>query len=403
MFTMCTIVAKNYLAFARTLVQSFLNHHPTGKAYVLLADESEGFLNTHEETFEWVHLKDIGLPEWPIMRFQYNITEFSTAVKPFFLDYLLRVRGLESIVYFDPDILITHRMDDFYRKLPQFGIVLTPHILTPLPDDHKKPEEVDLLQSGVYNLGFIALSRKDETMRMLQWWKERLLHHCIMEPSKGYHVDQRWMDMAPALFEGVHIHKDPTYNVAYWNLHERPVVNRNGLYEINGKPLTFYHFSGLVADLSKVSQHQTRFEWAHMPDLLGLFREYVRKLLLNGYAETAHWRYAYNYFDNGVAIPAFARIVYRKHGALQVFGNPFLTLTSIGFYQWLFSPTNVQAPIPQLLREVYETRVDLQRTFPYVEGADRINLMKWSKDFVPLEYGVDPIVWNPVLDSMYYR
>ena len=33
-------------------------------------------------------------------------------------------------------------------------------------------------------------------------------------------TDQRWIDFVPSLFDH-HILKDPSYNVAYWNLHER--------------------------------------------------------------------------------------------------------------------------------------------------------------------------------------
>ncbi|XID90872.1 hypothetical protein ACF3MZ_20430 [Paenibacillaceae bacterium WGS1546] len=402
MYTMCTIVAKNYTAFARTLVQSFLEHHPTGKAYVLLADENEGKLNAHEETFEWVHLADIGLPAWPDMRFQYDVTEFSTAVKPFFLEYLLKCKGAESVIYFDPDILITQRMDDFYRNLPQYAAVLTPHILSPLPDDRLQPEEVDLLQAGVYNLGFIAVTGKDETFRLLEWWKARLANYCIMDPARGYHVDQKWMDLAPALFEGVHIHKDPTYNAAYWNLHERPIANRGGLYEVNGRPLTFFHFSGFDASLTRISRHQTRHGWQGKPGLHGLFREYAERLAQNGLAVSSGWRYAYDYFDNGVAIPAIARKIYRKLGALPAFGNPFHTLTPNGFYSWLFAPAEAGSPIPRLLKEIYETRVDLQRLFPAMQGEHRRSLMTWARQFVPIEYGVDPVVWHPVIDSMIY-
>lgn len=400
---MCTIIAKNYLAFARTLVKSFLQHHPTGKAYVLLADESEGLVNAHEEIFEWIHLKDIGLPESLEMSFQYDVTEFNTAVKPYFLDYLLRARGVETVIYFDPDILITQRMDGFFRALPQHSIVLTPHTLSDIPKDGHKPNEIDILQAGVYNLGFLALSRTEETLRMLDWWKTKLRNECIMDPAGGYHVDQRWMDLVPARFDGVHILKDPTFNVSYWNLHERPVVNRNGLYEIHGKPLTFYHFSGLVSDLSRISKHQTRFQWGQFPDLKKLFGEYVAQLTANGYPATAGWRYAYHYFDNGISVPPIARTIYRKLESKQAFGNPFLTLTPNGFYQWLFSPTSLVSPVPQILKEIYYARIDLQRVFPDFYGADRNNLMNWAREHVPLEYGVDPLVWNPVWSSMIFR
>ncbi|MFB9276760.1 hypothetical protein [Cohnella cellulosilytica] len=402
MDNLCTIISKNYIAMARTLAQSFLEHHPTGKVYVLLADEDEGQIQASEPSFEWVRLPEIGLPSSPDMRFQYDITEFNTAVKPFFLEYLLVRRGLESIVYLDPDTLVTQRMDDLYRRLPRYSIVLTPHILTPLPPDLQKPGEAELLQAGVYNLGFIALSRKDEALRMLDWWKARLTRECVMDPARGYHVDQKWIDFVPALFEGVRIWKDPAYNAAYWNLHERPIVHRNGMYEIGGKPVVFYHFSGLSADLVRISKHQTRHQWTDFPDLYGLFQGYVSRLIANGYAASAGWRYAYNYFDNGVVVPPVVRKLYRKLGAPAHFGNPFQTLTPNGFYRWLFTAATSSAPLPNLLREIYETRVDLQRLFPEPQGASRHSLMAWARQFVPIEYGVDPVVWHPVIDSMIY-
>jgi len=403
MTTMCTIIAKNYVAYARTLALSFLEHHPAGKVYVLLADESDGYLNAREEPFEWVRLSEIGLPAQPDMRFQYDVTEFSTAVKPYFLEYLLVKREVGSVVYFDPDVLILQRMDDFYRKLPEYGIAMTPHILTPLPDDGATPAETDILRTGVYNLGFLALTRTDETLRMLRWWKKRLLKGCVMDPDRGYHVDQKWMDLVPALFDGVQIVKDEKLNVAYWNLHERRIVPRNGLYEIGGEPAAFFHFSGLTIDLSRISKHQTRHQWYDFPGLIGLFREYLSRLNKNGHAQTAGWRYAYGFFDNGIAIPRIARRIYLKHPSPEKFGNPFHTLTPNGFYSWLFSPTDRDAPLPLLLKEIYNERVDLQRLFPTLHGQDRQRLMTWARQFVPLEYGVDPVVWSPVIDSMIYR
>ena len=58
-------------------------------------------------------------------------------------------------------------------------------------------------------------------------------------------TDQRWVDFAPSFFDHF-ILKDPTYNVAYWNLHERDLEWTDGRYLVNGQPLTFFHFSGFV-------------------------------------------------------------------------------------------------------------------------------------------------------------
>ncbi|RUS44225.1 group 1 glycosyl transferase [Cohnella sp. AR92] len=397
---MCTIIAKNYLAHARTLAQSFLQHHPSGKAFVLLTDEGEGHVNDQGEPFEWISVRDIGLPDANALRFRYTLLEFNTAVKPFLMDYLIRQRGADKLVYFDPDILILQRMDELFRLMDRTSIVLTPHILAPMPDDRLYPSEKDVLQAGVYNLGFIAVTNTPETLRMLAWWKERLLVYCLAEPENGYFVDQRWMDMAPALFEGVHIEKSPGYNAAYWNLHERAIAYEDGMFLANGKPLSFYHFSGFTADLSRISRHSNRYEWPAFPNLRALFQLYANRLAANGHARFSQLRYTYGFFDNQVRIPPIARSIYRQlgHGA-QRFGNPFSTLTPDGFYQWLFFPQQTPTFLPRLLNEIYESRPDIRRVFPDPAGTQRKPFLKWAKEFIPIEYGVDSAVWNPVMDA----
>ena len=60
---MCTIIAKNYIASARSLAQSFLKLHPTHKCYVLIVDNFEGYIDPNEEQFEIVRLRDLGIQE----------------------------------------------------------------------------------------------------------------------------------------------------------------------------------------------------------------------------------------------------------------------------------------------------------------------------------------------------
>ncbi|PYI52120.1 hypothetical protein DLM86_21810 [Paenibacillus flagellatus] len=396
---MCTIISKNYVAFARTLVESFLQHHPGGKAYVLLADDPEGLPGSRQELFEWVDLGEIGLPDAPSLKFKYNVTEFNTAVKPFFLDYLLRVRGHDKMVYFDPDILVLRNMDDVYQMLDDTAVILTPHILSPLPDDGKRPEEIDLLKAGVYNLGFLAISRSAASDRLLGWWKERLRHYCWLEPDRGFHVDQKWMDFAPAMFDGVYVSRDSALNAAYWNVHERKITYRDGVFHVNGKPLTFYHFSGFMPDLSGISRHQNRFGWSETADLYHLFRVYAAKLEKHGLAETSGYRYAYGRFDNGSKIPDVVRMLYRAAGPeASRFGDPFRTTDPGGFYRWLLAPLDGDGSIPRLLHEIYLRRGDLRSLFPDPLGANRRALLEWGRQYAPAEYGIDAADWNAAID-----
>ena len=151
--------------------------------------------------------------------FMYDVTELSTAVKPLLLRRLL-AEGAPSVLYFDPDIQVFDSVESLWQLATERGIVLTPHILSPIPDDGFEVSDLAVLRAGVFNLGFIGVGAGTE--RFLEWWSGRLRRHCISDPANGMFVDQRWLDYVAGLFPHV-IVRDPGCNVAYWNLHERNV------------------------------------------------------------------------------------------------------------------------------------------------------------------------------------
>jgi hypothetical protein len=81
MLIACTIVARNYLPHARVLTASFLRHHPDGTFYVLLIDDEDGTLDTRDEPFRVLRLRDIGLDRSEIARLGaiYDVVELATS------------------------------------------------------------------------------------------------------------------------------------------------------------------------------------------------------------------------------------------------------------------------------------------------------------------------------------
>src|SRR3954470_11991079 len=147
----CTIIFKNYLAFARVLARSFLEQHPDGTCTVLVVDGPDKRIDPANEPFDVILPNEIGLDEFERMTEDYDVTELSTAVKPWLLRTLLDRYG--SISYFDPDIQVYDRMDELDGLVSEHGIVLMPHFTGPVPLDGKRPSENDILVAGTYNLG----------------------------------------------------------------------------------------------------------------------------------------------------------------------------------------------------------------------------------------------------------
>ena len=181
-------------------------------------------------------------------------------------------------------LLFIHLFQNLKKRWGASDIIITPHFTNPLNDNKFQAEE-DFLNSGLYNLGFIAVKNTPEGCKMINWWAERLRHKAFIDLKRGLFTDQKWINFVPLFFKGVAILNHPGYNMAYWNLHERSLSKKKDGYFVNRTyPLVFYHFSGfnpLVPDL--LSKYQDRFTFEQRSDILELFKNYSNQLLLNNY------------------------------------------------------------------------------------------------------------------------
>ncbi|MFH1441766.1 MAG: glycosyltransferase [Candidatus Omnitrophota bacterium] len=389
--TICTIISKNYLSYARVLTESFLKHNQ-GRVFVLLTDRIDDYFDPTKEKFILIELETIKkrIPAFDKFCFQYNPTELNTAVKPFFLEFIFDIYKPKDIIFLDPDILITSNLNELSNLLGKYSIILIPHITQPYQDT-RRPSEIEILKSGVYNLGFIALANNQTTRTLLSWWKERLKRYCISDVEKGLFVDQKWIDLVPGFFEGVHILRDKTYNIAYWNFHYRKVLINEENLSVDGIQVKFMHFSGFNPDdLKVISKHQDRFTLVDLEYMIGVFELYRNKLKTHNYDETKNWPCVLNYFDNGVQIPDFIRRLYwNLYDENEKFTNPFKT-EGRSFFNWLNERLDNQKPtLNRFMYAIYKKRSDLQIVYPNLFGVDRKKFVGWFLSNAINEYKLD--------------
>ena len=277
-FTICSV---NYLAQAKVLGESLKKHNYDYDFYIGLCDVSEnrGIDTQKIDGLNIIEVDKIGIDRFDEMCERYDITELNTAVKPFYIDYFFKTYSSTEIVYYiDPDIEVFDKFTGLENLLENYNIVLTPHFYTPIFDD-LKPREQEMFVNGIYNLGFLAIKRSEEVNKFMYWWMEKLRTECYMDIKKGMFVDQLYCNMVPLYFEGVFIEKNPGYNMAYWNLHERNLTESDGKYFVNGVPLIFFHYSGMDAkDPKNISRWIQRYDLDNRPDLVKIFTEYKSKI-----------------------------------------------------------------------------------------------------------------------------
>ena len=157
MIKACTIVARNYVAHARVLANSFFAHHPDGQFAVLLIDDEARTFDPAAENFECLRFADIGLDRAEIRRLAaiYDVTELATAVKPPFLRHLLREAAATSSIWI-PTSGSTNRSRSVAPRHRARHRADAAHD-APMPRDGRRIDDFHILAAGVYNLGFIAV------------------------------------------------------------------------------------------------------------------------------------------------------------------------------------------------------------------------------------------------------
>lgn len=358
-----TIVARNYIAHADVLGKSVLRYHPDATFSVFLVDDREHDwqMQIQQRGFQAIYPEQIPLPDYKKFVFQYSVTEASTGVKPFVIQHLFEC-GADKVIYLDPDILCFRRFDEVLHALDEHCIVLTPHISVPV-NTPTFPDEGSHLRTGVFNLGFIALRKTQTAESFVTWWSEHLKTGCLCEPDAGLFVDQKWIDLVPACFDEVFILRNKAYNIAYWNLHERILEEREGvLYERSSDcQVAFIHFSGYSTEhpdricnyplRNPFSKHLNtiRPSLKDRPDLVGQFRLYHQLLLASGAQDFRKYSYGYGRYDNGEPISQLERSLYLTSGTWrEAVDNPFAS--GHGTFQDACRKSGVLADTRTLLR-----------------------------------------------------
>jgi hypothetical protein len=378
-----TIAWGSQVAHVRVTARSFGVHHPGVPVFAAFVDgPAPG--GGAVEPFTPLSLEALGVPRPEQLRFRYDRDALAYACTPSLLRYVMDL-GYDAVVFLKLETLVLDRLQSVVDGLERHPVVATPHLVAPLEGSDRVARELNILLSGVYNVGVLGVRACDETRAFLGWWADRLERHCRHAPHEGMHFEQRWIDFLPAFVPGATVLRDVTVNVAHWNLRERRVTVRDARVLVDGRPVAVFRFSGFDPDRAAASRYAPHLT----PDVLGeawlVFERYRRALEDEGWTGTRGLPYAYAAFDNGVVVPQVARAMYAELGEeTDRFGDPFATSGPDSYYAWLQQDAAAGAPaepvVSRLWYWVYRRRSDLQAVYADVLGRDRAGFAGWARD-----------------------
>jgi glycosyltransferase involved in cell wall biosynthesis len=392
-FAAVTIVAHNYLPQARILARSFLENHPEDSFCVVVVDRPLEASQIVEPGVEIYTVLDINLGDegHAHMAAIYDVTEFATALKPFVLRHLLR--EYDCVFYIDPDIKIFASLDPLREMTEEFGWSLTPHVTTPIVRTGAQPTEQEIKGAGIYNLGFVGVTRR--AIPMLDWWSERLRRDAIIDVPNQLFTDQRWIDMAVSLFPA-YVERTVSYNVAYWNLDQRRVWKDGDTYMVNEDCLRFFHFSGYDPDVPHwISKYQTgvpRVLLSSNRVVAELCHDYGQELLSIRDEVLRSGEYGWRNILPGLpwtrAMRRYLRneILDAEKSGRDLPPTPYGAGGSARFVSWLREANRADSTgLPRHVAAVYWDRPDLQAHFAEVQRGDLSRFQAWIAERGPVE------------------
>ncbi len=402
--TFVTIATADRAGQSRIFARSARACHRDARLVVLALDPDET-PRVFEDLYDLViPAEQLSLGGLADMRFRYSIAELCFALKPWVIRHLFERFADEPIYYFDSDIELFTPLTEAETALAHgANLVLTPHILQPGLDQGR---ERALLRSGSFNAGFLAIAPSAQARAFVGWWCERVRTGCTHDPLEGTHGDQKWLELAPSICDGVTVLRHPGYNFAYWNAYERPLSCLGGTWTAGGWPLRFVHYSQWNLQEQDSEQYLARYFRREYEPFAGLFAQYQKKVRDESpsCAERSPGIYRELLAPSGQPVPDLLRCAYARHGPAvdgnlsEVFAHTVSVLNARSKAR-LDLP---DVPITVLYDEIWQHHADLRYRFDVDQASGRLAYLQWLVESGVAELGLPAAFATParsVLES----
>jgi len=362
----CTVATAAELPAVKVLSSSFLAKHPDAKFLALVVDASASNRGPGLIT-----PADLGVEPA-------ELAELATACTADQLCAVLRPRLLETllasklpVLYLDPWVQVLDSVTEPVLAAVKRGpLVLVPRALRPLPDDGLRPDPAELLETGVFDPGFLVVAPGAEPF----------LHNLAGQLRRTPDATKAVLDTAPALVNH-HVLRDSTIGLSVWNADHRDLSRgEDGVMTILGTPLRTVHFAGfdprrpwlLSADFAE----RPRTLLSEHPLLADLCTTYRAELVTRGYT-VQPVPYGFGALVDGTLIPDALRVDYREAARSVTPPPAFGEDGGAAFLAWACEPVPDLRGSTRWSAAVWRADETLRAQYPDPFGEDAAEFRDW--------------------------
>lgn len=235
----CTLFDKNYLARGLALHHSLEKHAGDYHLFILCMDDETLTTLPKLKNVTPISLKEFEDPKLLNIKPSHTIGEYCWTVTPSLMLYLLKNNPkIDLLSYLDADLFFYSSPEPIFEELGKDSIMIVPHRFVRWAKATEKT-------AGIYNVSMVTLRNNTSGKACATWWRERCLEWCYNRYENGQIGDQKYLEVFPKLFKGVHPLVHIGGGVASWNLPQYRVWKKGDVVMVNDVPLIFFHFQGL--------------------------------------------------------------------------------------------------------------------------------------------------------------
>ena len=278
MFHFCTYFDERYLSRFLALHYSLTQHVPKFCIWALCMDNTAyqvmlqaGLQNVRPISIEEFEKNDLELQSAKQNRSQVEYYFTCTPSLPLYI--FGQDPGIDLITYLDADLYFFSDVSPIFEEIGDHSIAII---------KHRFPSQLSYLEDrGIFNVGWLSFRRDEIGIACLQQWRNQCIEWCYDRVEDGRYADQKYLDKWPNIYSNLTIIRHQGANLAPWNIQNYRFSENDGELVVDGKPLIFYHFQGLLQTKSWLYHSGFRAYEMKPPSIIKrvVYARYIEKLI----------------------------------------------------------------------------------------------------------------------------